>query len=317
MELKENLRKMFLVLSVYFALLLPSLAQVELPPPGDIINTITEIISRFISVIFIAVFILILLALGGVIKRPKRVGARRPIGFTILFIGLIIVLFILPLYMIYPQNLEVPASFKQVSLPDEASQFLKMLGLPDEWMYLPAIIYLFILPFAAIYTLVWAFLQTIGIFNTLPNQSQISRILAFIIAFLTIPVGWFVKIVWALFAFMGGFSVIIFAATFVLGIFFRGFGVTLKEYTLAVSRAASLYEELSIKIHELKDRAESLPPSEINRRMKELVDKYGEMVPDLWDLYNKVLGRNTVKDKAEAIKNFVEEKIEKGKEKAK
>jgi type II secretory pathway component PulF len=90
----------------------------------------------------------------------------------------------------------------------------------------PAIIYLFILPFAAIYTLVWAFLISLGIFP----QANVNRILALIIAFLTIPMGWFTKMVWVLFGFLGGWSVAVFAATFIIGILFRGAGVATKEY---------------------------------------------------------------------------------------
>ena len=100
------------------------------------------------------------------------------------------------------------------------------MGLPAEWGYVPAIIYLFILPFAGIYTIVWAFLETLKIFK----QKNINRTLALIITFLTIPVGLFVKMVWVLFSFMGAWSVAIFTATFVVGIFFKGYGITYKEY---------------------------------------------------------------------------------------
>jgi hypothetical protein len=145
----------------------------------------------------------------------------------ILFVIVIIVLFILPSFVSYPQYLTIPENFKIAPLPSYASQILMMLGLPQEWMYVPAIIYLFILPFAAIYTLVWAFLQSLGIFANV--SSSVNRILAFIIAFLTIPFGLFVKFVWILFVFMGGWSVVIFAATFILGVFYRGAGIALKQ----------------------------------------------------------------------------------------
>jgi uncharacterized protein YnzC (UPF0291/DUF896 family) len=59
---------------------------------------------------------------------------------------------------------------------------------------------------------------------------NVNRVLAFIIAFLTIPMGWFVKLVWVLFSFLGAWSVVIFVATFVIGLFFRGFTISIREY---------------------------------------------------------------------------------------
>jgi hypothetical protein len=170
------------------------------------------------------------LAVGGVIKRPTG-GAP---WFLIFFIALIILLFVIPQLIPYPQYLEVPANFKVAPLPSFVSQVFTMLGLPIDWMYVPAIIYLFILPFAAIYTLVWAFLQSLGIFANVPPS--VNRVLAFIIAFLTIPMGWFVKLVWLLFSFMGAWSVVIFAATFIVGVFFRGYGKAVEERYSAMGK---------------------------------------------------------------------------------
>jgi hypothetical protein len=183
---------------------------------------LTSILPQFVGVIFILIFILILLAIGGVFPKPK---GGLPLGL-IAFLILIVLLFVIPQFIPFPQYLEVPESFKYQSLPEAAKDALQLIGLPREWGYVPAIIYLFILPFAAIYTLVWAFLVALGIFP----QANVNRILALIIAFMTIPMGWFVKIVWILFSFMGAWSVAVFAATFVLGIFFRGAGAVAKQH---------------------------------------------------------------------------------------
>jgi hypothetical protein len=210
--------KRFSALILFYSLLL-SLAFAQS------VNDFNSLIGGLISIIFIVIFVIILLILGGVIKRPS--GGGIP-GFLIMFIVLVILLFVIPMFVPYPQYLEVPANFKIVPLPSYAAQVFIMLGLPEEWMYVPAIIYLFILPFAAIYTLVWAFLQSLGIFTNVP--SSVNRILAFIVAFLTIPFGWFVKLVWVLFSFMGAWSVVIFVATFVIGVFFRGLSISTREY---------------------------------------------------------------------------------------
>jgi len=209
--------KRFGALILFYSLLL-SLAFAQTA------NDFNSLIGGSVSVVFIIIFVIILLILGGVIKKPSGGGIS---GFLILFIVLVILLFVIPMFVPYPQYLEVPANFKIIPLPSYAAQIFMMLGLPEEWMYVPAIIYLFILPFAAIYTLVWAFLQSLLIFTNVP--SSVNRVLAFIVAFLTIPFGWFVKIVWVLFSFMGAWSVVIFVATFVIGVFFRGYGKVEEE----------------------------------------------------------------------------------------
>ncbi|MEM5815061.1 MAG: hypothetical protein QXD89_01055 [Candidatus Aenigmatarchaeota archaeon] len=214
--MKENL-----ILPIF---LLTLLSQVVVAQETD-----WGLISSFVSVIFILVFILILLAIGGVIHVRGTFS-----WFWLVFLGGIILLFVVPQFVPYPTYLEVPASFRAYPLPRFAAQFLEMLGLPSEWMYVPAVIYLFILPFAGIYTLVWAFLQTIKIFEGVsPN---VNRVLAFVITFLTIPIGWFVKIVWIVFSFLGIWSVVIFGITFVLSLFFRGYSIVEKERYEAMGR---------------------------------------------------------------------------------
>ena len=207
-------KKLFSFILFLFLFSSPVLAQ-------DFLNTITSNITPYIGVIFVLIFVLILLALGGVLPKPKGF----PLGL-IAFLVLIVLLFVIPQFVKFPQYLEVPESFKYKEFPEPAKDALQLIGLPREWGYVPAIIYLFILPFAAIYTLVWAFLISLGIFP----QANVNRILALIIAFLTIPMGWFTKMVWVLFGFLGSWSVAVFAATFIIGILFRGAGVATKEY---------------------------------------------------------------------------------------
>jgi hypothetical protein len=262
-------------------------------------NDFNSLIGGLVSVVFIVIFVIILLILGGVIKKPSGRGIP---GFLILFIVLIIVLFVIPMFVPYPQYLEVPANFKIVPLPSYAAQVFVMLGLPEEWMYVPAIIYLFILPFAAIYTLVWAFLQSLGIFTNVP--SSVNRILAFIVAFLTIPFGWFVKLVWVLFSFMGAWSVVIFVATFVIGVFFRGFGVARKEYVQALKSYENVGKELQSKLNELQKRVDELSSEDIEREVNRLSEKYGGIYPKIKDLAVQVLQASDVSSKRKVVKEF-------------
>jgi tetrahydromethanopterin S-methyltransferase subunit G len=169
-------------------------------------------------------------------------------------------------------------------------------------MYVPAIIYLFILPFAAIYTLVWTFLQMLEVFTHVsPN---VNRVLAFIIAFLTIPMGWFVKTVWVLFSFMGIFSVVVFAAIFLIGVFFRGFVVATKEYVKTFKTYENVWNELQSKLDELQKRVDNLSSEDIEREVNRLSEKYGALYPKLKDLAFQVLDAKGVENKRKVVKEF-------------
>jgi len=291
MDLKKNLA---ITLPFFYIILLTmSFAQ---EGTGDIIN---EIIQNLIPVIFILVFIIILLVIGGVIKISPRGGIP---WLWILFISLIVILFILPQFIQFPQYLEVPEDLKKAPIPSQAAQALTMLGLPNEWMYVPAIIYLFILPFTAIFAIVWAFLQSLGIFTNL--SPKINRLLAFIIAFLTIPIGWFTKLVWVLFSFMGAWSVVVFVATFIIGVFFRGFGVARREYSLALKTYESVGKELENQISELQKKVDELNSADIEREVNRLAEKYGGLYPKVKDLAAQVLQASDVNSKRNVVKNF-------------
>jgi hypothetical protein len=205
------------------------------------------IITDLFGVIFIIAFIIVLLAIGGVLKMPTGVGHWG--GIIILLILIFVVPYILVTYFsqYFPSYAQIPESFKFYELKEPAPTILRMFGLPSEWSYVPAIIYLFILPFAGIYVIVWAFLTMLGIFP----QPNVNRVLAFLITFLTIPVGVFVKMVWLLFSVMGAWSVAVFAITFIAGIFLRGAKVVGKEYV-------ELKKLVDVRRARLKDAAKEI-----------------------------------------------------------
>jgi MFS family permease len=216
------MKKQLLTAFLFFTLLLTHTALAQ-TTATDVLNTVSSLLIQFSGIIFILVFVLLLLVIGGVWK-PSFGGILSP--GLIIFVILIVLVFLFPQFITFPDYLKtVPDSFKVYELPGGAKDALQLIGLPKEWGYVPAIIYLFILPFAAIYTLFWAFLQVLGIFP----QKNVNRMLALIVAFMTIPMGWFVKMVWSLFSFMGAWSLAIFAAMFIAGVFFRGAGFVTSE----------------------------------------------------------------------------------------
>jgi hypothetical protein len=216
-----------------------------------------------------------LLAVGGVLPKPS---GRFPFGL-IAFLVLIVLLFVIPLFIEYPQYLSVPKDFQHWEFPPAAKDVLQLIGLPREWGYVPAIIYLFILPFAAIYALVWAFLITLEIFP----QRNVNRILALIIAFMTIPMGWFTKIVWVLFSFMGVWSLLLFVATFIVGIFYRGAGVAAKQQQEFKKYAYSVRKRIEQMIDELGD-IKKLPSTERKSQLSRFLINYETdlRVHDAW-----------------------------------
>jgi len=239
------MRKYLLAFLLTLLMASPAFAQTPQPIFGngiDYASTIGSILTNYIGIIFILVFVLILLIVGGVIHMPTTGGST--IIVLIIFGILLVLAFVFPNFIKFPDYAAVPDNFKYYPLPGPAVDVLGMMGLPREWGYIPAIIYLFVLPFAAIYTLFWAFLVSLGIFH----QPNVNRILALIVAFLTLPIGWFTKMVWALFAFMGGWSVAIFAVMFIGGIFFRGAGVMAKEYN-----AFSVYTRIKRDVEKFED----------------------------------------------------------------
>jgi len=287
-----ELKKSSLLIILYFLLFSQSFAQGSGSDVG-------EIISGAVALIVILGIILLLLLIGGVIKRPT---GRIP-GFLIFFIVLIILLFLVPMFIPYPQYLEIPQELKQAPLPSYVAQIFIMLGLPQEWMYMPAIIYLFILPFAAIYALVWAFLQSLGIFTNVP--SSINRVLAFIVAFLTIPMGWFVKMIWILFSFMGAWSVVIFVATFIVGVFFRGLGVGIREF--------EEYRKFVLKSK--KEAQEIVKELEIAKQgtvdiMKKAISDNLEKVKAIDSRAHRVLNAALLSNEPEEVRKLISEAIE-------
>jgi len=212
--------KKFFVSLFLFSVLLANTVLAQ----NNVLDIVSSLLTQYIGVVFIIIFVFILLLIGGVIKWPRFGGGIMPM---IVFFILIVSVFVLPQFIKFPDYVKnVPPDFKIYQLPPGSDTALQLMGLPAEWAWIPAIIYLFILPFAGIYTLVWAFLTTLAIFP----QTNINRILALIITFLTIPTGWFIQVVWALFSFMGLASVLVFAATFIAGIFFHGAGIAAKQH---------------------------------------------------------------------------------------
>jgi hypothetical protein len=211
-----------LILFLAFLLLIREVAIAQ-----DVAQTISNILAQFSGVIFIVAFVIILLLIAGVF--PAR-GFGIPWGSIALLIAILIVM-IVPFFidLDWLTNAFRPKieAYKQWQLPEAAASVLTMLGLPQEWMYVPAIIYFFILPFAAVFALVYAFLASLNIFTNV--SANVNRLLAFIITLMTIPSGILARMTMVMFVFLGVWTLGVFVVTFVAGVFYRGGAIVRRE----------------------------------------------------------------------------------------
>jgi len=174
------------------------------------------------SLIVIGIFVIIIIAM---IWERKR-GTNFPIGMAV-FILIIILLFVLPIFIKYPEYPIPPPEWKLISFPPYIKVFFTVLGLPEEWLAMPAFLYYFLIPFIAIWIIVYAFLKQIKIFG---EETKWYRVLSFLVTLSTIPLGFFIKIVALMFALMGAWSVALFATAFVIGAFLISYRTTSVQY---------------------------------------------------------------------------------------
>lgn len=99
--------------------------------------------------------------------------------------------------------------------------FIDIFGFPEEWLDTKNMIFYGFIPFLAIWLIIYGFLDRIRIFN----KKKLNSFLSFLIAFSTLPMRLFILIVATLFAIMGVYSVALFAAIFIIGIFLYSRGM--------------------------------------------------------------------------------------------
>lgn len=132
-----------------------------------------------------------------------------------IFFLVIIVLFIW-VTASYPSGYyEISSNLQQNKITDPLYSILRTIGLPDGWLYTPGIFYMFLIPFVGIFAIVFGLLREIAIFR---NVRNIDWILALVISFSIIPLGFFVRLVSGMFATIGVSSTIAFGILFFAGL---------------------------------------------------------------------------------------------------
>ncbi len=167
-------------------------------------------------------------------------GANLPTIMVLLLVGLIV------LAIIVNEEYKLPSNFKQKPITGVMKNFFLFFGIPADWLYVPAMIYLFFVPFLGIFVIVYGFLSEMNIFTAKP---QVNIVLALLFAFAIIPIGAFVKLVSLMFAVLGIYSVGAFGLLFFFGVMyviltrFYGWGFT-TQATYRDLQVEHRYEQL-------------------------------------------------------------------------
>jgi glucan phosphoethanolaminetransferase (alkaline phosphatase superfamily) len=215
------------------------------------------------SVIVIGIFVTIIIIM--IWERKK--GVSFPVGM-IIFILIIILLFVLPIFIKYPEYPIPPPEWQVIPFPFYVKIFFTTLGLPEEWLAMPAFLYYFLIPFIAIWIIVYAFLKQIRIFG---EETKWYRVLSFLIALSTIPLGFFIKIVGLIFGLIGAWSIALFATVFVIGAFLISYRATSIQY-YALKAVKSAEEELKKAYQRLEEVNRAIVQAE-KAQDKELLQK--------------------------------------------
>ncbi|MEM1725446.1 MAG: hypothetical protein QXW71_06765 [Thermoplasmata archaeon] len=280
-------------------------------------QSVESIIESIIVVVVIFSIVLILLYLGGILKF-KIGGGFGWLPF-LLYSFLIIIIFLLPILQkfgyvkIFPDNPEELfkreefKGFKVYQLPQPICKAFNSLNISESIScYMPAFLYFFILPFAAIYTITWAFLKQLKIFEGLGRNLE--GLIAFIITFITLPMGTFILLVAAWFSILGSFSIAIFVAMFLAGVFFRGLGFVKEKHFEYIGKRAR--DEYLRKVHNAArlaiDRINGASNAdEIIKAVHQFVEKTGLDVD--FNKIDEIRKKSTLEDAKKAATSLIQE----------
>jgi len=136
----------------------------------------------------------------------------------------------------------------------------EVFGLPAEWMIPRNFIFNFMVPFLALFAVCLGMIRAIGMFRRSPN---IEVVLAFSMAFLTLPSKWFIWFVSVSLGFMGGYAYVLFFIMFLLGggLYTRTFYLrkltakkTAESYLRALETLHKDLRRINSRLREIQDR---------------------------------------------------------------
>lgn len=183
---------------------------------------------------------------------------------------------------------QLPGAGEKCNLPDAVCGLGTAIGFPEEWLNTKTFLWYSIIPILGMWLIIYGFLDRIRIF-----RSAISGLLAFLIAFSTVPLGIFVIIVSILFSIMGIYSVVLFFTLFIIGTImfsigkYRGWkGIFLESYKKSIDSQNDLLNQTEKDILKLQRKMESV---QRNKKMgnQQKANLIAQIRPQAQTLYKK------------------------------
>jgi hypothetical protein len=153
----------------------------------------------------------------------------------------------------------------ECDLPPHVCDFAARMGFPKGWLSSEKFIWYAFLPLMGVWLIIYGFLDRIKIF-----KGSISAVLAFVMAFSTIPLGVFIVLVATLFSIMGTYATFMFVALFIIGTIFF-FRARVKGWKAGSIEAEIFDEKIQARIRE-KETWEK-QTKDIRKEMEELTKK--------------------------------------------
>jgi len=179
------------------------------------------------------------------------------------------------------------------SYGDAVTQFASTtLGIPSEWLRLPLLIYNVVIPFLGIMAVSLGMLKQLRIF---PRAPQIEILLAFLMAFSTLPSKAFVTFVTLTLGVMGGWAYLVFIFLFFVGSAFFSV-IRIHGWKAEMSAEKALLgaaEDLNKRLEQIAQQREALEiayankqidPDKFNKRMEELDKQYADLTTRIRNL---------------------------------
>ena len=161
------------------------------------------------------------------------------------FLLFVSIVFLISVHSVFAQNFDIS------TITDVATN---VFGIPSEWLTVQKLIFNVIIPFLALMAVCLGMLKQLRIF---PRAREVEFLLAFLMAFSTLPLKWFVTFVtWSLGA-MGVWAYIIFFVLFMFGSLL--FGITRgRGYVGELQASLSFYNQINDELKIIREKRRQL-----------------------------------------------------------
>ncbi len=224
--------------------------------------------------------------------------------WLIIGVTLALIIMFIAAFTTEPKEYTLPSNFKRTPITGVYATLLKTIGAPDNWLWIPGIIYLFFVPLLGITVIAYGFLDAMQIF---PNIN-VNLILALVIAFATIPFGVFTKFVMFLFALMGVYSTGAFAFLFFFGVLYVIISrMTTWGFLTGSGRTGTLQHATTMQslYSNQREWLEETIRLNINRKLPEEFEKHLQVIAKTLDKADEALRKEGQKKAIDILTDMV------------